>query len=85
MFDSINEKIATKEQELECPVCLETASAPIFMCEEQHLVCGGCRLGLATCPECRSVYTRHRRHRYAERAGEELEALRREMEELLES
>ena len=64
MVDYIDQKIATKEVELECPVCLETASAPIFMCEEQHLVCGGCRKGVDTCPECRSVYTRHRRHRY---------------------
>ena len=31
---SINEK----EADLECPVCLETAEAPIFMCQEMHLI-----------------------------------------------
>ena len=31
--------IEEKEAALECPVCLETAKAPIFMCQQQHLVC----------------------------------------------
>ena len=48
MFESLylhkmNQKISAKEQELVCPVCLETASAPILMCEDQHLVCNNCR------------------------------------------
>ena len=42
-LDSINLKISKKEQELECPVCLETATTPIMMCEEQHLICHSCR------------------------------------------
>ena len=42
-FESISKKIAFKEQELECPVCLDTATAPILMCDEQHLICSGCR------------------------------------------
>ena len=42
-IESINLKISSKEQELECPVCLETATTPILMCEEQHLICHNCR------------------------------------------
>ena len=40
---SISLKICCKEQELECPVCLETATAPILMCKDQHLICNQCR------------------------------------------
>ena len=39
LFDYISRKIEEKEKELECPVCLETASPPILMCEDQHLIC----------------------------------------------
>jgi len=39
----IDRQIIEKEAELECPVCLETAAAPIFMCSEQHLICSLCR------------------------------------------
>ena len=39
----IDNKIETKEKELECPVCLEVASVPIFMCDESHLICSSCR------------------------------------------
>ena len=115
-LESINLKISAKEVELECPVCLETASSPIYMCQEQHLVSSSCRPKISTCPECREPYTegrsgvesgapvaqlgasgaqsgasgaqsgasgaRFRRHRYAERAGRELEALRKERKEI---
>ena len=32
LFDYINSQIEAKEKELECPVCLEVASIPIFCC-----------------------------------------------------
>ena len=84
LLEFINKKIAAKEQELECPVCFETAVSPMFMCSEQHLVCSHCRPRLRQCPECRVDYgTRERRHRYAERAGHELRGLRLEREALL--
>ena len=73
----IDNQISEKEKELECPVCLEVACSPIFMCSEQHLICSNCRPKLSNCPECREVYTgRHRRHRYAEKTAEELERLK---------
>ena len=88
-LESISLKISSKEVELECPVCLELASAPIYMCMEQHLVCRGCRPKISSCPECRQPYTDggagYRRHRYAERAGEELLALCRERDQILET
>ena len=56
-LESISLKISSKEVELECPVCLELASAPIYMCLDQHLVCSGCRPKISSCPECRQPYT----------------------------
>ena len=43
LLEYIDHKILEKEEELQCPVCLETASVPIYMCSEQHLVCSVCR------------------------------------------
>ena len=61
----IDRKISSKEGELECPVCLEEASSPIFMCSQLHLVCSSCRPKLTQCPECRQQYRgQPRRHRY---------------------
>ena len=53
LLDYISKKIEAKERDLECPVCFEVASAPIFMCSSEHLVCSGCRDKLSRCPECR--------------------------------
>merc|ERR1719233_2276762 len=76
-LEFIGDQIIEKEKELECPVCLEVACSPIFMCSEQHLICSTCRPKLSNCPECRVVYTgKNRRHRYAEKTAEELERLR---------
>ena len=35
LLEYINSKIDAKEKELECPVCLEVASIPIFCCDDQ--------------------------------------------------
>ena len=43
LLEYINSKIEAKEEELECPVCLEVAEAPIFMCDDLHLLCSTCR------------------------------------------
>ena len=64
--------IETMEKKLECPVCFELASAPMFCCPEQHLICSEClpkvkrflikNLGLRVllqvrdCPLCRIPY-----------------------------
>jgi len=77
LLEFIENQIIEKEKELECPVCLEVACSPIFMCSEQHLICSSCRPKLSSCPECRVVYSgKNRRHRYAEKTAEELEKLK---------
>ena len=73
----IDHQIIVKEKELECPLCLDIACPPIFMCSEQHLICSTCRQRLSNCPECRLEYIgKPRRHRYAEKTAEELESLK---------
>ena len=46
LLEYIENKIEAKQKELECPVCLEVASAPIFTCSDLHLICGHCYAGL---------------------------------------
>ena len=64
MRDFLSKSIKEKEELLMCPVCFETAEAPIFMCQEMHLICSNCRPKLKECPECRAPYKAQlRRHR----------------------
>ena len=43
LLEYIDSQIDAKEKELECPVCLEVASVPIFCCDDQHIICSDCR------------------------------------------
>ena len=56
LIDFIAKSIEKKEAELECPVCFEIAEAPIFMCQQQHLICSSCQPRVTSCPECREPY-----------------------------
>ena len=79
--------IQETERDLECPVCLDTAQVPIYMCEEQHVICSGCRMSerVDRCPMCRLEYSgKPRRHRYAEKNLEDLAKLKEELTELKE-
>ncbi|XP_044582336.1 uncharacterized protein LOC123263542 [Cotesia glomerata] len=38
---------------LECPICLETASAPVSQCVHGHILCSNCRQKTPRCPICR--------------------------------
>ena len=79
--------IEEKEKDLECPVCLDMAQVPIFMCEEQHVICSSCRMSerVDRCPMCRLEYSgKPRRHRYAEKNLEDLAKLKEELTELKE-
>ena len=38
LVEFVMKSITEKEADLECPVCLEIAEAPIFMCPEMHLI-----------------------------------------------
>lgn len=81
LLDFMATSIKEKENDLECPVCFETADVPIFMCSEMHLICSSCKPKIKECPECRVPYTgAPKRHRYAEKTAEELKKLRKEYE-----
>ena len=41
---------------LECPVCFQTLSTPIYQCRSGHVVCKDCHPKLETCPICRELY-----------------------------
>ena len=84
----LERQIQDLEDELECPVCLEIASeAPIFKCEEDHLICSKCREKFVRCPVCRVKYPRGtcKRLRGAERQAERLAGLNKEREAILQS
>ena len=69
----INATIQEKEKELECPVCLEIAGAPVYMCVNSHVLCFNCEHKLGECPKCRSQLPKSPlRHRYAEKIEDEL-------------
>lgn len=81
VYELLVKQIQEKESQLKCPVCYETVSSPIFMCHQmQHLICSSCRPRLTKCPVCRENYDHiPRRHRYAEKDADELQAMREEM------
>jgi hypothetical protein len=82
LLQFIDRQILQLELELECPVCLEPAAGAIMKCDDEHLICSGCRGKVATCPECRASYPAGpgRRFRAAERQAARLAELRRERE-----
>ena len=87
---SIKEKedlIKELEEDLECIVCMETSKAPIYCCQEQHLVCSDCRPRIrqtGQCPSCRVRYPGGEllRHRAAERTAVRLGTIREELRNL---
>ena len=86
LLQFMERQIDAVEKELECPICLEVASqAPIFKCEEDHLICSKCRVKVRCCPQCREEYPEgpHKRYRGAERQAERLAGMYKERESLL--
>lgn len=58
-----NKKLAAVAVDLpECPVCMETMSAPIFQCQSGHSLCNSCTKTLCPpiCPICRENMTQMR-------------------------
>ena len=83
-LDHLDRQIASKEAELECPVCFNLCSSPILMCSSQHPICNQCQPKVQVCPVCRQSYGQEpRRHRYAERMEEELQGLVRERNNII--
>jgi len=78
MVDFLKQAIATKEEDLVCPVCLEIAQTPIFTCPDSHIICSACapKLKVQECPQCRvDLPTPLKRNRFAEKTAVELEEL----------
>merc|ERR1719347_935801 len=86
MLAFLSAQIRDKEKELECPVCLEMCtSAPIFACEEFHLLCASCRPKVLLFPQCRREFKKPgKRHRFAEKIGENVNELKHQRNKLLE-
>ena len=53
MIKFLREAIEKKEEDLTCPICLERAKLPIFMCSASHIICSACSPMVQKCPECR--------------------------------
>jgi len=80
MVEFLINSISKKEKDLECPVCFEISTVPIFCCAESHLICSTCRPKLSMCPECRMEYRDPPKvHRFAEKAAQEVEELKKEL------
>jgi len=77
--------IARKAAGLECTICLTEAATPIYGCTEYHLLCGGCKGRVASCPTCKEKFGGEgpRRKRFAEKDAEELEGMRKELKETI--
>jgi len=54
----LQEAIVDKESNLECPVCYQVASPPIYKCYGEHLICSSCLPRVKNCPTCRSGFSR---------------------------
>ena len=81
MVDFLMQSISLKEADLQCPVCLETASSPIYSCPD--VICSSCRPKVKQCPVCRVRYQgQPQRHRFAEKTLEDLVRLQNELAEV---
>jgi len=77
MLDFITVNIAEKEFDLECPICMDLAQPPIYMCRDSHLICNICAPLMAQCPTCWVPFNSPiLRNRMAERCLEDLQKLR---------
>ena len=82
---NIHNQILRLQTNLECPICTETASSPIYQCKEGHLVCSSCVVRVARCAICREAGPVNVRNRYAENDSQELGCLLLERDEIMAS
>ena len=53
MVEFFKTSIKKKEEDLECPICLEPARPPIYLwCQASHIICTACVPMLEECPQC---------------------------------
>ena len=74
----LDKSISAKEALLECPVCYQTASPPIYKCSMEHLICNTCLPRMRDrCPTCRAEFSRSEMvFRLAEEMWTELQNLK---------
>eukprot|EP01006_Ploeotia_vitrea_P044655 TRINITY_DN66845_c4_g7_i1.p1 TRINITY_DN66845_c4_g7~~TRINITY_DN66845_c4_g7_i1.p1 ORF type:complete len:251 (-),score=1.69 TRINITY_DN66845_c4_g7_i1:243-995(-) len=53
--NSAKREAEENEKLIECPICLETMSPPIYQCHTGHLLCQECYPKLVRCPTCRAA------------------------------
>jgi len=83
MVEFLKQAVEKKEEDLNCPICLETAKPPIFMCPDSHIICSICAPKVRTCPECRvRLPNPLKRHRFAEKTSLDLDDLLQQLVEL---
>merc|ERR1719447_1596926 len=83
MVKFLKQAVEKKEEDLTCPICLETAKPPIFMCPDSHIICSICAPKVRTCPECRvRLPNPLKRHRFAEKTSQDLDDLLQQLVEL---
>jgi len=84
MKEFLMESVVEKETLLECPVCYQTASPPIYKCTNEHLICSGCLPRVnSKCPTCRAGFPRNERiFRLAEENWRELQKLKAKVENM---
>eukprot|EP00092_Neocalanus_flemingeri_P037699 GFUD01041044.1.p1 GENE.GFUD01041044.1~~GFUD01041044.1.p1 ORF type:complete len:336 (+),score=116.25 GFUD01041044.1:66-1073(+) len=81
----VNQSISKKEALLECPVCYQTASPPIYKCPMEHLLCKGCLPRVdGKCPTCRTELNNELTFRLAEEIWEELDKLKKSVMDIKE-
>ena len=58
MKEFLTKTISKKKSSLECPVCYQVSSPPIYRCLKEHLICSNClpRINNKKCPTCRSGF-----------------------------
>jgi len=85
--DFLNATILEKEALLECPVCFQTATPPIYKCSKEHLICCKCfpRMKNNKCPTCRTEFSKNGSDnvfRFAEENWKELQKMKDKIEEI---
>jgi hypothetical protein len=61
-IEFLETQVREKQEALECPICLQPASAPIYACPESHVICTSClpklvlkaAAGVVRCGVCRA-------------------------------
>ena len=85
MKEFLIDTISKKESWLECPVCYQISSPPIYKCFKEHLICSNCLPRMNNkCPTCRSGFARTDRiFRLAEENWRELQNMKTKLKKFI--